>query len=725
MYKKTKTTTILLLFLVFSLITTIPFPLSHAQAAVELIRQRIQYGYWEVNPVIDNILSAWRIRDSELMQGIGPWAYVTQQDAINSYYLLDPDGNNIATVKPGTASSSWHLYQDRSAFGKAIPSNIKVSQNRTQIYSSAPKVGFSIGQVYLSNNQGTHWQDLGYSNFTNAMDNLVQTQTVVRYDTNATYVYRIIPYSVKVVFWTEGRAFVLPTDVTHVTVPLFKFTQEDGSWVDATIHTIQYYTVDLDFINRSFVEADEVTCQLDLSLEAPLYTSKATQLISTPDGGFKATYDNTWIGFMDLKVAKIEGGPIDTAFDVPQQVTGANVPIVANQTGSTNDPKIQYAPAPTTQTKTYKGSEQVTQPGVPLTGETANSYSKPVNDYQSEDPYANPLDRVTPASGNGFDGGTIMNQWLAYDGYGSFRKSNLIADPQTEQSYFLASPVAVGSLIGQKQNVFAIKYNTSANPFLEQEFDPRTGTFYPKTVGEITANSINTEVRSQLATADRQFSTDIALSADIPNKLDFTIGATMKPGIHTWFTNATVKYKQYHQDLRLWFEPYATGYAPPELQRQDTFNLRLIQGQEVVNVYMAYTLTFNVAMVDRYNITQYPATNQYASDELNPWIKQKMHDNYYDEYYEYNVIMPWWAPYTNNFWIGFLIGLGVILYWSYSKYNSMKKRLETAAGGKEVTGIAAAGFWKDGVGGKWGFIIKVVIALVLGVVISWLLSLVL
>jgi hypothetical protein len=55
----------------------------------------------------------------------------------------------------------------------------------------------------------------------------------------------------------------------------------------------------------------------------------------------------------------------------------------------------------------------------------------------------------------------------------------------------------------------------------------------------------------------------------------------------------------------------------------------------------------------------------------------------------------------------------------------MKKRLETAAGGKEVTGIAAAGFWKDGVGGKWGFIIKVVIALVLGVVISWLLSLVL
>ncbi len=668
-------------------------PTTFGQGEVELIQQRIQYGHWEINPVINNVLTDWRVARSSGGVPFATWVTPSASDVNMLNYIIDPDG---------VQKSQYRFFQQRQAADTEPQQGVSA---KTNIYSSSPAVGFSVGQVYLSDYNGNHWSRLGYQNFTDAGDKLTNLRTIINPIRNATYIYREVPYSVKVCFWTQGKATY--TYAPGGAIELFKLTKE-REWALGQWDTVSSYKMNWEYMNASWVDIDEVTAQLKMSIQAPLFTQQATRQIAAPDGSFTALYNDTWIGFIDAHVSKIDGGPIDTSLDLPAALEGVNRPINATAEGSSGDSKMNLGSGPTGDVYTPSGgaAQQVVTPTVSQVGETQNSGSPENIDAASSagNPQTNSVDRgnlgfIGTSSLNSAQVGTYVAAAYGFPAPNNSRlldaRNPIINDPNTQQSYFLSSNYAVGAQIGSAANKYVIRFNQSP------EFDPVSGTFTPTLSGN--SNWINAEIRSQITEVNRQYSTDLALDRDIPNDLTFTLSATMQPGLHTWYKRINWDHKSFHQDWLLHFWEGGVSYAAPALKEQSTGVLKVINGQEVINVYMTYTITFTVVLIDRYNIKKAPATNVWATDQLDPWVKQQLHDDYYDEYYEYNVEFFGGQGY---FGIIFWAVFGIIMVFHVIRaYNDGDRK----AGKKSF--YEALGKWK-------GILIKVVIAFIVGLVVQ-------
>lgn len=604
---------------------------SSAQVSSTLVRSRVQYGYWEITPVIDNILKDWSVSLSTSVSGgtvsagsnptyLNPQIFASRKDT-----TIDPDGNQ------------YSFWTTKSAVSIGLPS----ANRNCQIYRSAPATNFALGEVYLSDYQGNHWSRLGYNNFTSAMSSLANWQIIQNYEQNTTYVYREIPYSFKVCFWTQGMAHytTAPTNAW-----LFRYYYQSDDWFNgidgAVFQPDKSYKMYYDFCNASYVDTLPVTAMLDLKIIAPLWTSSATQTIQSPDGTWKANYDNTWIGMLGAKVSGIHGGIIDASID-PSTVQGT---VDQGATATARKTPDNYTGS--------RGQTAVIEPVPSQTAVAGSGTSKPAFTNT-----ANPTQQAVPS---GLPDGAIAKV-TTNGGFPNVVADNIVLDPDVYESYFLSASTAQGAVLGQYQDEYLVQWNSSY-------YDPRNPSTLLNQYSSANANYINQTIISDIKNVDRTYSSSLSLDKDIPNELDVTLGATMRPALHSWYKNVHWTEKDVSRIAGFFGDQHF------DITQNDNV-LKVLAGQEVINVYITYTITFTVVMIDKYNQQRIPSTNLFAGDDLYAWVKQQLHNNSYEEYWNWQYQMYSVGGSTAN--VVLIIGVVAIvalwIYWFYTAYKTASR----------------------------------------------------
>jgi len=647
----------LFLFTLFLISTLSIIPTSNGQEIeIELLRQRIQYGYWEITPVIENILTDWTVAEGTWLAGYAEegsgFATLSQEQAIARSYIIDPDSNQYTSWRNRSAKNIGTV-------GEQIFSNI---------YSSAPPVGFAIGQIYLSDWSGKHWSQVSsssneplYDNFTQAIDNLAEWDTIINYEKNTTHIYREIPYSLKICFWTQGTA-----DYTTETmsIPLLDYYHQDdflGLWGQGDAYYVPEASYEgyFDYVKESYVDIEPVTANLNLKIIAPLWTQSATQIIETPDGQMTAVYDNTWIGFLDAKVTDINGGHIDPS--IPPTPAGQAEGIVDGGTIAPppDEPEI-YSSGSTQQTITPAPSKAGLQDTTIQTDPSSQRETlPPSNSFPADQSY-----------------GDISDY-----GFPDISEGGLVEDPKFYESYFIAASQAMGASLGNVQGDYLVSWNDSYQS-LGLIVDG-VGSLQELEYAQAQANYINSTIIQEISDVDRQYSSDLALDREIPNSLDITLGATLKPALHTWFTDIEWVYKKFASEM------VTLGGRHTNLKETATNVISVLSGQEVINVYISYTVTFTTVMIDRYDLERTPATNRWSSDDLNPYIKHQLHNNTYDGgRYEFQIEYFDLAGTSN--WITIAVwglAVGLWVFWIYRAYKKSRPPSRTSFFGELKSGI--------------------------------------
>jgi hypothetical protein len=675
MYKHRKILFIISLFLLMTFIST---PKSEGQGPVSttILRQRVQYGYWEVTPVISNILTDWRVAtgtwSGSRIDIMGNYKTITQQQAANHDYLIDPDGDTFT------------LWQTR----KAIDLGAYNTSFIANMYTSAPPVGFSVGHMYLSDANGIHWSKADgekYTNLSAAADGLSIWHVIPNYTTNKTYVYRQIPYSMKVCFWTQG---VATYNYKSSYLPLLDYWWQDSAlgaevwgYGSSYFKPDRSYGYTFDWVNESYLEMSPVKVGLNLEILAPLWTAQATQLIQSPDGSWQAKYDDSWIGIIDAKLSNIYGGYVDPT--IPATPAGKTSGLVdGGQTG----------PAPTTpEIYTSGNKQQVITPAPSQAGTQGANFTEDPDVTQGAIPYSTiPDSDETNIAG------------AAPAGFPAVTSGGLVQDPKYYESYFLASSDAMGASLGNVQSEYIVQWNDTNYQSLTGLRDG-SGNIQNINYNNANASYINSAIRNEITNVDRQYASDLALSVDIPNKYDITLGATLKPALHSWYTELDWVYKRYSSYM-------VTFGGRKHATEVHTNVVNILSGQEIINVFIQFTITCQIAIVDRYNNTRVPGANQYTDDDLTPWVKLNLHNNTYSETAEWYVTYYGDARdlFAGSFWL--IFGVLLLYFVAYKAYQK-RKRYRLAEGGGQLS-------WMEALGGKWGIIKGVVMSLILSLVLQ-------
>ncbi|MBW1931587.1 MAG: hypothetical protein ACTSRL_14380 [Candidatus Helarchaeota archaeon] len=769
MYRKRKTLFLLSLFIFLPFLN---LPVTYTQyipASVE--RPRVQYGYWEIVPVIKDLSRDWWVgvgtyyKDTNYVDtnSIQQIKTLTDDQIARGVWLIDPDGDNylrnetrigldsgtarVAVQPPPDVVNYYQYISDPKSWGSQHPDEptpemppdywlyVHGDKNYceytlhsrltnapesyvTTIHRSAPPVGFAVGAVYPSTWNGIHWKRAGnggYDNLTEALDDISTTITIPNYATGETYIYRQLYYSMKVTFWTQGVVKQQTKAQTDDYLMAY-FYQPDG-WpgcgCDGTYFVEdKSYKGRFEWLKESFVEAEPVIAGLSMTMEAPLWTSRATEMIQTPDGDYKAYYNNTWIGFLGAEVTDITGGHINPSVAPPTPERYLTNPLWQNtidrgilRPAPESDEVIDktlVTPAPDSEAR--RGTAVDTPPNPTAVSPTGTTNYDPVYDSSRYGgaysvllaDYADlPIDAI----------------WKGFPKVVS--SGTLVQDPKFYEPYFLASLQGLGGQIGQLDPNWKNKYmagtsqnfvdsyqDTYARPFE----DGSSQTLVPLDYQKAEANPIRATELTHLTSIPRQYAPSLALSQDIPNELSFTLTSVLKPALHSWTTNITWVYKEVTDAV--------TSFATrtQEVTRRDIEHWTVLSGQEILNVYMTYTLTFALAVIDRYNHQIVPTTNFYSGEQLDPWVKTILHNNTYNEHYEW--YGEFYKPGVSSlfpplFWL--LFGVFTVIF----GYRGAKKRQAIAAeGGGRLPFMNA--FISSLLGALfWGFLVTLLVMLLI------------
>lgn len=703
MYKKSKLLLIIALFLL-TMFTTITIPPSHSQVSATLVRQRVQYGYWEIVPVVDNILTDWSVSaghfdksksgSQAIDEGTVAWNYAQELlrnpwKAQARNYIIDPDGNTFTAAEQrdaakyaeslripnplpprpsGYPSDAPWTWKEAEKFGYE-PYHISNQQYITQIYRGTPAVGFSVGNVYLSDPYGIHWSDANngaYPNVSAAVDALADWEVIPNYAKNVTLVYREIPYSMKICFWTQGYVDI-PDKQPSETFLLQGFDHQDSFGYQAWGIGDPYWvpgktaTAHFDWVNESYIEADPVTANLNLQVIAPLWTARATNIIKSPNGDFQAIYNDTWVGFLDAYISNIYGGPVDPT--IPDPPTGYSS---GNIQGVSTAPPAQILPAPTQdQTKTSGSRQEKVTPAPSQAGVDARDTYDPNADTSMDAAFQSTQTFDTSELGAIQSDQVVAADGSVWTGFPKLTTGGLVDDPKYYEPYWLAASLAQGASLGNVQEEYVLDWGNETYQGLAALVQG-VGDIQRLNYLNAQANYINhTKILSDISDNNRQYAEDLALSADIPNVLDISLGATMKPAVHTWYENVRWVYKEFGDQV------WSFGNRETRLKDKADNTIQVIGGQEIINVFMTFTVTFTVVIIDRYNNEIVPGTNPYAGKDLIPWIKMQLHNNTYTETYEWSeVFFGWSGLFPQTFWLLFLVFIGYFLF--YRAYNERK-----------------------------------------------------
>lgn len=711
MYTKSKLLLILSLFLL-TMFTTITIPPTQAQVSATLIRQRVQYGYWEIVPVIDNILTDWSVASGHydksksgsqaIDEGTIVWTYKDEIKRnpwkINARnYIIDPDGNTyneaegrdaakfaesllVANPLPprpsGYPSDAPWTWKEAEKFGYA-PYAPSQQSYTTQIYRGCPPVGFSVGNVYLSDPFGIHWSDANngaYPNTSAAIDALADWEVIPNYARNTTYIYREIPYSMKVCFWTQGYSDI-PDQQPSEQFLLQGFFHQDSwgreawgigapYWVPSKSAYAKFF-----WVNESYIDADPVTANLNLKVMAPLWTARATDIIRSPSGDYLALYNDTWVGFLDARITNIYGGLVDPL--VPAPPTGYSP---GNIQGVSTAPPPSVGDAPTQDyTKTVGSRTEKVTPTPSQAGVDAKDTYSPTQPTGVSSSFASST-TFSPEELVAIQDNTVVGRandipqegdGQAFTGFPEVVEGNIVLDPNYYEPYWLAASLAQGAALGNTQDVYLLEWSNQSFAGLAALTNGIGDLQYINYLNA-QANFVNhTAILSDITGTDRQYAEDLALDRDMPNVLDISLGATMKPAVHTWFKNIRWIYKEFGDQV------WNYGDRHTQLRSKADNIIQVLAGQELLNVFMIFTITFTVVVVDRYNHEFVPGVNKYAGKDLIPWIKMQLHNNTYTETYEWSeVFFGWSGLFPQTFWLLFLVFVGYFLF--YRAYNERK-----------------------------------------------------
>jgi hypothetical protein len=725
MYKKFKLFFIIPLF-ILSLFTLIPST-SHAQQQI-LTRQSIQFGYWEIVPAINNILTDWTVAKGVFSGTRGTVEGDTVRVTVDPYiaattrnYIIDPDGDKYTEweSRPGvTQGKAANLYipkteaqlwdeilagvpadQKQAAKDKLLSTNSNVwfwaaqrgiapytllgytaadSLFRTHIYRSAPPVGFSVGNVYLSDPMGNHWSlaDGGiYPNVSTAVDYLADWQIIPNYEKDVTYIYREIPYSVKVCFWTQGYADIPKTQPSKSFL-LQGFYYQDGGpigfgsnapyWIPSKTALASF-----DWVNESYIDADPVTANLNFEIIAPLWTSRASELIRSPNGDYQATFNNTWIGFLDAYISNIQGGLINPAVDVPDPPQSMRRGIVGTVDGL---PNMEVTSARASAQVIQQGNRRQVVTPTPSQAGVTNRVERDPNIESTSTPGWQSTQFTTEEGGViAADDFTSDDTGIRYRGFPKILEGNLVADPNYYEPYFLSANLAMGSSIGNVQDEYITIWGNQTYQGVAGLTNGK-GTVQQLGFVNAQANYVNfTTIKSDVTNVNRKYAEDIPLSADIPNSQQLSIGATLKPAVHTWYKNINWIYKEFGDQVWSWNNRHT------QLRTRGENTLSVVAGQEILNVWMTFTVTLTVAVIDRYDNDFVPGTNKYAGWDMTPWIKMNLHGNTYDEKYEWTqeFYSTWPSIFGNWFWIIFGVAFAILWYQGGSSKISSAEKIVT------------------------------------------------
>jgi hypothetical protein len=759
MHRKAKILFIIPLFLL-SVFTVLPST-SHAQQQQVLTRQTIQYGYWEIVPVIQNILTDWTVAKGTFYGTKGIVDEGTARITVDPYvaattrnYLIDPDGNNYDSWEsrpgakqasniyiPKTEDEAWAeilapvppaqreaakaamLAQKNDVWYWAMKKGVSPytlltytaadSLFRTNIYRSAPATGFSIGNVYLSDSFGNHWSiaDGGiYPNISAAVDNLAYWQVIPNYEKGVTYVYRKIPYSVKLCFWTQGYADIPKTQPSDSFL-LQGFYYQDGFagnwWGIDSPYWVQSKTAvaSFDWVNESYIDADPVTTNLNFEILAPLWTSRATEIIQSPNGDYQATFNNTWIGFLDAYISNIEGGLINPDINIPDPPPQMKRKITGTVDGL---PDIYITSAPSTAEVIQQGNRrQVVTPAPSQAGVTEQVVRDPKTDSGTQSANWQSSSFTDEERGAIENDLVLTDDGLVWRGFPDLVEGNLVQDPDYYEPYYLAATLAEGASLGNIQEEYVQIWGNQTYQSLAALTNGQGNLQYVNFV-DAQANYVNyTIIKSDTTQVNRQYAEDIPLSLDIPNTLKLSIGATLKPAVHTWYKDITWVYKEFGDQV------WGIGDRHTQLRNKAENIISVLSGQEILNVYMTFTITFTVVVIDRYDNSFVPGTNRYAGWDMAPWIKTNLHDNTYDETYEWyqTFYSTWPSIFGRWFWI--IFGIVFLISW-YRGASGKKSLAERLTGGAKVK-------WTDVLieALPRALIMAFIIALIINVLLWW------
>lgn len=746
------TLSFLLLFMSSSFVTNI-----HAQ---ELVQQRVRFGYWEIVPAINNILTDWKASVGTFYSVSGSVSEGTSfvdlaeiyKGAKPTNWFIDPDRNSWTQTGTKVSTYSENLVQVKSRdqiltelkglydpnmwptlegystdylFQIATKTwDLSPTQTRTQmglgpitteIWQSAPPVGFSVGNVYMSDAFGNHWSKINNGefkyNYTKAIDTLSYMRVIPNYQRNVTYIYREIPYSMKITFWTQGQAYFAPA--VSQSYLLMDWWYQDRGWFFGTIGSGAPYYVPSKTASASFqyvpkisVEALPVTFNLDFDVIAPLWTAQATNIIKTPDGNYKALYNNTWIGFAGATITQIAGGLVDPTIPSIQNVQPIQVEGSFYGVDTATTPPPTAAPANSELFYTSPtNSQKVTPAPSQQASNTAGSYA--TNPQSTVSTFVN-----SPAFSDYERVGILGAEDANTHQFGipQVSEGGLVSDPDIYEPYWIASAQAQESALASVENVYKTsvngEYNASYGIYQAiSGLDSGQGTISTVDYSKATAQSVDhTKIESDIVNVDRQYAEDLALSLDMPNTLHLTLGATMKPAIHSWYRNIDWTYATYRDQV--W------SFNNEEVKREGSQNtIEILAGMEVFNVYVTYTLTFNVIVIDRYNHDFVPGTNRYTGDGLAPWIKTLFHYNYYNESLAWQYTPLEWASaiFPPIFWI--LFGLFAVIF----AYRGARKRQQIALEGKGELSFGKALMGALPMAIVWGFIVAFIVQIIINI----------
>jgi hypothetical protein len=668
MYKtQAKAIPLLFLILVSGLVVPMFAPVAIAQGETKVKRITLKYGYWEVAPVIENVLTDFTVEHLGNVYALGDVR--SDQDLIaGKYNTMDVDGNakgatenfvgvvetteevveevppelqdllgeEIVKVVPrdpadiqadydnldalmmlaDEATPSYHWYKTISGSDMASASmgspDPDVSYKKTYIWSSAPEVAFSVGQVYLSDAYGTHWAGLGYENTSQAAESLSNTVTMTNTIQNATYIYREIPYSFRVVFWTMGDCEVSHAMGSH---KIYSYEEEDvilgfgqSSYTEKDSYSIQYSWVD-----KAWADIDEVEANLKINIETPLFTSRATQEIHSPDGTVTFYYNDTWIGIMDASVQNIIGGAIDTRVPIsPAYPNGLPTGTVSSEIPTS----VARSGLPDQENYVIGTHTQTIQPGLDAEAVLEGD----------EDGYVH-----TSSSGDFGDGTPdsvyrdIQDNPYGYNPPGGAITDIDMTDPEHWEPYQVATTQAMGASLAHPQYEYIVSWNDSS------EYDPNTGELYPFDYEDGKGKWINSQIISEVSSdqINRVYSPQLELDREIPNSMTLSLGARLKPALHISTTKHTIEQQRWRREYMIFF-----GWQDAGLESRNNYNFETISSVEILNVFCTYTVTFTVMMIDKYN-NDVPLTNIYAQDSINPYIQKPLHNDTYDKQYDY------------------------------------------------------------------------------------------
>jgi len=708
-HKKPKT-----LFLFFILTVAIFLPIitvANAQEDVELglIRRKIRYGYWELAPTIDNIKTDWSVEWQGKVYKLGDVR--SDEEIIRGLYTIDPDGDTYHWLKNKSASTT------ASAGYAVTPGSVK--EKVTQIHSSAPEVAFSVGQVYLSDASGIPWYKLGYENFTQAAQYLSNTIAVTNYIQNKTYVYRQIPYSFRVCFWTLGTATVNEAIGTH---KIYSYEMEKTGrvlWNFGTFPVgkqeykeMDSYYVQYAWADKTYVDVDPIECNLQINIEAPLFTSFATQRIETPYGT-TFLYNNSWIGIVDATVQNIQGGAIDPNFPTTETYaytgpTGQSILVKTGEVKSNLGVASRTSP-PDLEQYTVGTQKQTIQPSVVAEEPIALDNIVPSANYGG---FSNIQSAYGDYSPNGVSASNAQTDYVARQtsSIGASATGGVVgrpkgwlgayeyADPNYWDAYYVATSQATGASLGNPQDLYVVQWNAS------QEFDPETSKFYDFDYEGASANYVNRQIINEITSdqIDRQYSDVMALDVEIPNSLALTLGAKMQPALHTYTRTINVHEQVWRQEYKC----FGGGWQTPGILKEADYTFEVIKGQEVVNVFCTYTITFTVVMIDKYG-HDIPLTNIRAGDGLTPFLDTIIHNDTGTDQYDYSVKLTLWYENANTWtWVAWAIVGGLWAYWIYSAYRKSKTDKTKSFFGHLRQGII------------WKIIITAVVIIVVPMVLS-------